>query len=208
MRYLTGILAITVFALGVGTASADEGFFTPPHWQNLKDTTAQEGVTREMWERAKHFRNSGDPEHLDFNQNVGINAPHPLFLHPDDRPGPAFEVAEQHSVPKPEEKPVHVGVNFGWDSAMLTTETQVALDRLVNNLPEGATVNVAGHTDTSGPADYNTRLGLERAQNVAAYLTQKGVDVNRVVSYGESRPLVDTGDGVRNADNRRAVITE
>jgi len=69
-------------------------------------------------------------------------------------------------------------------------------------------IEVAGHTDSSGTARYNAGLSQRRAQNVAAELVRLGVPraAINVQGFGESRPLVQTAQGVREPQNRRVEI--
>ena len=69
-------------------------------------------------------------------------------------------------------------------------------------------IEVAGHADTSGTPRYNQGLSQRRAQNVASELVRLGVprEAITVQAFGESRPLVATGDGVREPQNRRVEI--
>ncbi|MBV9932614.1 MAG: OmpA family protein, partial [Alphaproteobacteria bacterium] len=72
-----------------------------------------------------------------------------------------------------------------------------------------AQVMIAGHTDRSGSDQYNMGLGQRRADAVRAYLAGHGIPdgVITTQSFGESRPLVETADGVREPQNRRVEIT-
>jgi outer membrane protein OmpA-like peptidoglycan-associated protein len=65
------------------------------------------------------------------------------------------------------------------------------------------------HTDKSGPDDYNVKLSQRRADATKAYLAGKGVPDTAITTeaFGESRPLVETADGVREPQNRRVEIT-
>lgn len=69
-------------------------------------------------------------------------------------------------------------------------------------------VNVYGHTDSDGSADFNQQLSEKRGVNVARYLVSQGTDTRRfhVVGYGEERPIAsnDTQDG--KSRNRRVEI--
>ena len=69
-------------------------------------------------------------------------------------------------------------------------------------------VTATGHTDTSGPATYNMALSLRRANSVKDQLVRDGVPAQAivVVGAGETKPLAPTGDGVREAQNRRVEI--
>jgi OOP family OmpA-OmpF porin len=70
----------------------------------------------------------------------------------------------------------------------------------------GTTVEIGGHTDSTGTAEYNQQLSEERAQSVADRLVDKlGVSSDRVSStgYGESRPVATNTTDAGRADNRR-----
>jgi hypothetical protein len=69
-------------------------------------------------------------------------------------------------------------------------------------------ISVAGHTDTSGNADYNQALSERREQAVTAELTRLGVPASAIngAAYGETQLAVPTGNGVREAQNRRVDI--
>ena len=103
------------------------------------------------------------------------------------------------------------GANFAFNSAALTDEASRAIDGFLADLKETdeAIFLVAGHTDSTGPDDYNYELGQKRAASVARYLTTyKGIDPLRVtsVSYGESAPLVDNAAPEGRHKNRRIEI--
>ncbi len=102
-------------------------------------------------------------------------------------------------------------VFFDWDKSLITAEAAAILDRAAEQYAEtGQTsVQLAGHADKSGKDDYNVRLSQRRADAVKAYLATKGVPDTAMATeaFGESRPLVDTADGVREPQNRRVEIT-
>lgn len=111
----------------------------------------------------------------------------------------------------PQVSPGQIRVFFGWDQADLTAEARAALDRFIaaNRLTgRDVTIDVIGFADTSGPRPYNRDLSQRRARSVEAYLASKGVAVNAIDTEGkgERRPLVKTGDGVREPENRRVRI--
>ena len=70
-------------------------------------------------------------------------------------------------------------------------------------------INLVGHTDTSGSRSYNQKLSMKRANAVRDGLAQRGVDTSllSVNHRGEEELLVDTSDGVREPANRRTEIT-
>ena len=82
---------------------------------------------------------------------------------------------------------------FDLDSSTLKPGAYSEIDRVsnvLNNYPQ-TTIRVEGHTDSTGPEDYNQRLSEKRAEAVKSALTQRGVDPRRIqaVGYGESQPI-------------------
>ena len=67
---------------------------------------------------------------------------------------------------------------------------------------------VTGHTDTVGSMAYNQRLSERRADAVKTEMVREGLNANDITTVGRnfSDPLVPTGPGVREPQNRRAVI--
>jgi len=71
-----------------------------------------------------------------------------------------------------------------------------------------SSVEVNGHTDTTGSHDYNQRLSYARAGAVADVLADNGVVPARIIvqGFGETRLKVPTPDGVNEPRNRRVEI--
>jgi outer membrane protein OmpA-like peptidoglycan-associated protein len=101
-------------------------------------------------------------------------------------------------------------VFFDWGKPAISQDAAATLDRIAEayRADPSAKLELAGHTDRSGPERANIRSARLRAEAVRSYLAEKGVAANamQVVSYGESQPLVPTEDGVREAQNRRVEI--
>jgi outer membrane protein OmpA-like peptidoglycan-associated protein len=101
-------------------------------------------------------------------------------------------------------------VFFDWDKAELNQSAGTTIDEIARTIQSGrpATIRLAGHADKSGPDPYNMSLSEKRANTVMNALAQKGIrkDQVRVEYFGESRPLVPTADGVREAQNRRVEV--
>jgi outer membrane protein OmpA-like peptidoglycan-associated protein len=70
-------------------------------------------------------------------------------------------------------------------------------------------VEVAGHTASTGAADYNQKLSERRANSVAQSLESQGLANNRVVTVGagESRPVADNATPEGRQANRRVELT-
>ncbi|QIL02961.1 OmpA family protein [Sphingomonas sinipercae] len=102
-------------------------------------------------------------------------------------------------------------VFFEPDSDELTASAKMILDNVASAFKgcDQTQVMISGHTDTPREADYNVGLSQRMANNVRAYLNDKGVPagVMTVEAFGESRPLIDAGDKVAEPQNRRVEIT-
>jgi peptidoglycan-associated lipoprotein len=92
-------------------------------------------------------------------------------------------------------------------------ETAVSeIDQLVQQLkanPNGAFIEIEGHTDNTGSKDINYKLGMERADAVKRYIYETHqVPLHRinVISYGEEKPIAPNNTRAGRAQNRRVVI--
>ncbi len=134
---------------------------------------------------------------------------------PTPAPGPAIQASALPPPASPATPPAAVApfrlVPFGRDRADLTLEAREAVREAAQEarrLPANR-IEVDGHTDRSGDAAYNIRLAQRRAESVAAELARNGLDRTSMVvrAHGETRPVVPTADGVREARNNRVEIT-
>jgi outer membrane protein OmpA-like peptidoglycan-associated protein len=102
------------------------------------------------------------------------------------------------------------GFKFG--KAVMPDEAKADLDKLVQELkanPNGAFIEIEGHTDSTGTKEGNYKLGLERAEAVKRYLyEQHQVPLHKisVISYGEEKPIAPNKTKAGRAQNRRVVI--
>lgn len=82
-----------------------------------------------------------------------------------------------------------------------------ALSRNLLNYPNSA-VEVIGHTDNVGDADYNMSLSRRRAASVASVLFENGVPSSRVVTIGrgEDAPIASNLTEAGKQQNRRVEI--
>jgi outer membrane protein OmpA-like peptidoglycan-associated protein len=108
--------------------------------------------------------------------------------------------------PAPVARPIDWTVYFEFNKSNLTNAAGAVLDEIKAETSAAQGVNVTGHTDTSGSSQYNDRLSTRRAQTAADGLVKRGVNVTHVSGVGESEPAVQTGDGVKEPLNRRAVV--
>lgn len=69
-------------------------------------------------------------------------------------------------------------------------------------------IEIQGHTDSTGAHDYNVGLSQRRAESVKAYLVSKGIDSGRMTTkgYGPDRPIATNATKEGRARNRRVEV--
>ena len=101
---------------------------------------------------------------------------------------------------------------FKFDSFDLGAEAKATLDAFVQKLiaeNKGVYLEIQGHTDSTGPEDWNLLLGKKRAEGVMEYLyKQHHIPLHRmqVISFGHSAPVADNATVQGRALNRRVEI--
>ena len=102
-------------------------------------------------------------------------------------------------------------VFFDWDKSNIRPDAATILDNAAAQYANcgNARVMLAGHADKSGAASYNVGLSQRRNSEVRGYLETKGVPggVIATEAFGETAPLVQTADGVRENQNRRVEVS-
>lgn len=102
--------------------------------------------------------------------------------------------------------------NFRFNAVTLPDAAKARIDELVAQLlaePTGAFFEIEGHTDNTGPASINERIGLERADAVKRYLYdahQIPLHKINIISFGETKPAAPNSTRDGRAQNRRVVI--
>ncbi|MBT3351990.1 MAG: peptidoglycan-associated lipoprotein Pal [Nitrospinaceae bacterium] len=101
-------------------------------------------------------------------------------------------------------------VYFDFDKSGIRPDMRPVLDRKAQFLLDfpSVRIQVEGHCDERGTAEYNVALGHRRAQQTKDYLVSLGVSASRVdtVSYGEERPADPRSHELAWAKNRRAMF--
>jgi hypothetical protein len=79
----------------------------------------------------------------------------------------------------------------------------------MRNYP-GLKIEIQGHTDNQGSADYNQDLSQRRAQTVKTYLVANGTDDSRLAAkgYGFSQPVASNDTKEGRAKNRRVELVK
>jgi len=102
------------------------------------------------------------------------------------------------------------GVNFDFDQATLTANAKSLLDLVADalNTHTGIEIEIAGHTDGKGRADYNQQLSEHRAESVRQYLIGKAVASERMTArgFGASMPIADNATDEGRELNRRVEL--
>ncbi|MFM4717757.1 OmpA family protein [Aeromonas bivalvium] len=101
-------------------------------------------------------------------------------------------------------------VLFANDVGRLSDQTRGTVEKLADSLQLVGLnrVRIEGHTDTNGPADYNQRLSLTRAQSVADVMVAAGMKPGDLIiqGRGEVEPIADNKTREGRAQNRRVSI--
>ncbi len=101
-------------------------------------------------------------------------------------------------------------IYFDWDSDIISPAGFEKVRVAADAARDAGELLVNGYTDTSGSRAYNVGLSRRRAENVASALIAEGInaEILRIRDYGEDPAFlaVQTGDGVREAANRRVEI--
>jgi outer membrane protein OmpA-like peptidoglycan-associated protein len=102
------------------------------------------------------------------------------------------------------------GILFDVNRAELRDYSRAELAKLATILNKYDDTNIllAGHTDSTGSADYNLKLSRRRAQSVSDYLSIQNVNLERcsVYGYGKSDPIASNETAEGRAQNRRVEV--
>jgi outer membrane protein OmpA-like peptidoglycan-associated protein len=102
------------------------------------------------------------------------------------------------------------GITFPINSYQIQPQFYGTLNQVAQTLaayPQ-TLIDVYGHTDPTGGDAINIPLSRNRAESVAAYLSQQGVNRARIATqgFGSSQPIADNGTESGRAQNRRVEI--
>ncbi len=101
-------------------------------------------------------------------------------------------------------------VFFEYNKHDLKNESRIELNKVVKLMNENPTlvVELSGHTDSIGTAEYNQALSENRAISVRNFLIEKGIDENRMTfkGYGLTMPVANNNTEEGRATNRRTEL--
>ena len=156
-----------------------------------------------------------DPPELDLSQGQGVESEMELSKH-------TVTIGFRYGYADPPVAPVVVPpavvppapktfiIFFGFNKCNITAEADAVLSEAAAAAKSSgsASVRIVGHTDTVGSNSYNQKLSECRANAAKANLVGKGVSDGAISTSGkgESELMVQTGDGVKEPQNRRATV--
>ena len=166
---------------------------------------------------ARQGPNAGNTHHAELSLGLDFV----LYRHPE--PPPPSPVVPQNVPPKEEPPPIVVEVDrtiyvnavdpvrFGFDS-FAVDESFVPILKAVAELMLGRPeldVVIVGHADAIGTEIYNDDLSLRRAQAIADFLLEQGVELSRmrIRGDGERIPLASNRTPEGRSINRRTEVT-
>ncbi len=130
-------------------------------------------------------------------------------------PFPVMDVKAERPPPGPDRvvlTPSNIAitdkVQFETGKADLKEVSHSLLDEVVTVMkgnPQIEVVEVQGHTDSTGSADFNRKLSQDRAESVIRYLTSKGIKKARLEAkgFGPDLPIADNNEEIGREANRR-----
>ena len=204
-NYLTAKTGLDL-AFNLGQTKANSIVLTPAVYWNLSKTKdvqfdkrfAQLGLNVTF---VHHFKTSNGTNHFK-TWDVGAMNDEINYLRgalDECEKRPAKEIVREVRVPRPIE--LTTVVEFELASSELLDEAKAKLDNLVNSWERtpNATLNVEVTATASpdGPEELNKELSDKRAQAVADYLTEKGVNVKSVEGLGVKLNRIATVKVVR-----------
>ena len=217
MKKLIGAVAITALALGGTSACATKKMVRQRVGEvNDKVDTLSKSV-EETQQRTK--TNEGRIGEVDQKAQAADKRAAAAGQRADEAYGAADKVnAKADAIDKASKRLVYEVVlsedqgGFKFNQTKMPEDMQKKLDELVAQLkanPNGAYIEIEGHTDNVGPKDVNYKLGLERAEAVKRYLyenQQIPLHKMNVISFGEEKPIAPNKTKAGRAQNRRVVI--
>ena len=197
---LATLLAALVAAPGLASAASERscGYAYDSAGKVVRDS-AGDCVRGGFWSPAKAIAEC-DPVLVKKPEPVAEPAPAPV-PQPVAKPAPKFKTVS-----------LGAGALFDLNSDTIKPEGRAELDALVADIRKLSNVErieIAGHTDSTGNAEYNRQLSMRRANAVKNYLIDKGIDprIMTTIGYGEDKPIASNATREGRARNRRVEIT-
>ncbi|HEY3859720.1 MAG TPA: OmpA family protein [Gammaproteobacteria bacterium] len=134
----------------------------------------------------KHHYEVLQPDEFAFLYNKA--EPTPPSMYAVEQPTPLGSMAPAGDQKLAYLQQIYTALPFRINNAHLSSHNRVALQSSLSDWKSQGisivTVNVTGHTDASGPQDYNFLLSRWRAESVAYYLKRMGVPSKSISQMG------------------------
>lgn len=102
------------------------------------------------------------------------------------------------------------GIHFDFDKANLRPSAKALIKDIATTLKNNPnwTLQINGHTDSIGKADYNLKLSAQRAASVAKAIVKEGIKADRLTTggFGSTKPKSDNATLQGRALNRRVEL--
>ena len=120
-------------------------------------------------------------------------------LYDDNQKDPTYEkLSMLGSKFRVGQKAMLKNIYFDVQSVTIKTESKPILNQLLSMMTEHGALNIeiAGHTDNSGPETVNQRISKGRAESVKSYLVNNGIPNSRISTkgFGSTKPLASNDD--------------
>ena len=157
----------------------------------------------------------------DFGDGTTSNFTFPIATHRYTAPGiytvslmvddgKCEEVLAQQEVSVARAVSLQGAVHFATNQATLSAESQEILSPLRQEMQQlpNVVAEISGHTDSTGPVEFNRALSQRRAGAVKQFFVDGGVDPDRItiIGLGESDPIAENTTAEGRRDNRRVDI--
>ncbi len=137
-------------------------------------------------------------------EKIAITKVEPL---PEIEPEPIQEPKKEQVVEELLQTLDLSGINFLFGKDEITEQGKLILDDVTDVLAKHKEFNVviSGHTDNVGDNELNLHLSQQRAQSVLNYLSNNGIQLERLsaIGHGETNPIADNSSAEGRAINRR-----
>jgi OOP family OmpA-OmpF porin len=213
-------------SLGVGAGGDDANFKSTYPGSGISDSTwdfAYQGIAglnyqvgqrsqlflnyRYLTDTTPTFSNTRFTSNFDDLHKHAVTIGLRYDLSADEEPAPPPAPAP---APMPVPPPSHFIIFFGFNKCNITSEADSVLSEAASAAKSmgSASVTIVGHTDTVGSSKYNQRLSECRANAAASNLTGKGIPAGAISTSGKGKSelMVQTGDNVKEPQNRRATV--
>jgi outer membrane protein OmpA-like peptidoglycan-associated protein len=187
------LLSACLYAFAI-SSGAHEGVLKDPSGKFITDIYGECISVGEL----KHYHTDEEKSHC------GVKPKKAVKKEPPPKPKPKPKVVKQSVV-------IEAKVLFDFDSDEVKPEGKQYIEEIRQKYRffTADSIEIIGHTDSSGPEAYNQGLSERRSASVKKYLVETGSDAGKIRTSGrgETQPVADNGTEEGRQKNRRVEIT-